>query len=144
VNRRRWGKAGVRLTQQEVERNGWRAARRLHVDESLREKWAAGRVVPGRITSALDLRMLYGPEVDHECGVEEPAVDQWEAGELYPTWEQIVALARLTDFPLKYFFEPMDCTPFRENSLRFVGVEPSVRVAEFSEHVWRPVVAANS
>jgi hypothetical protein len=32
----------------------------------------------------------------------------WEAGELYPTWEQLIALARLTESPLRFFYEP--CT----------------------------------
>lgn len=65
--------------------------------------WAAGRVIPDRITSALDEKELYGPEVDLACGVEEPAVDEWEAGDRYPTWEQLRALARLVDRPVWLF-----------------------------------------
>ena len=48
------------------------------------------------ITAALDIRALYAPKVDRACGVEEPAVDQWEAAQLYPSWEQVEAPARLT------------------------------------------------
>ncbi|GAT01321.1 DUF4031 domain-containing protein [Mycolicibacterium fortuitum] len=67
------------------------------------EAWREGRVSPRAITAALDIRQLYGPEVDRACGVEEPAVDQWEAGQLYPSWEQLQALARLTGFPVRFF-----------------------------------------
>lgn len=63
--------------------------------------------VPARITAALDMRELYGPEVDHACGVEEPAVDEWEAGDRIPTAEQLALLAELTGFPIRYFYQPM-------------------------------------
>lgn len=56
--------------------------------------WATGKVIPDRITTALDAQA---------CGVEEPAVDLWEAGTLYPTWEQLCALARLVDLPVGVF-----------------------------------------
>ena len=61
---------------------------------------------PRRITSALDLRGLYGPEVDRDLGGEEPMVDEWESGKRTPTFEQIEALGRLTDFPPGYFYLP--------------------------------------
>lgn len=64
-------------------------------EQAARRAWAAGKVVPHRITTALDLHALYGPEVDAACGVEEPAVDEWEAGTRYPTWEQLCLLAEL-------------------------------------------------
>jgi hypothetical protein len=67
------------------------------------EAWRDGLVSPLAITTALDLRELYGHEVDHACGVEEPAVDQWEAAKLYPTWLQLQALSKLTGFPLHFF-----------------------------------------
>lgn len=69
--------------------------------------WPPEPPVPARITAALDLCGLYGPEVDHACGVEEPAVDRWEAGELVLTGEQVRALARLTGFPVAFFYQPM-------------------------------------
>lgn len=72
------------------------------------EAWRDGLVSPRAITAALDMRALYGPEVDHACGVQEPAVDQWEAGLLYPTWEQLEALSRLTQFPVQYFTRAHD------------------------------------
>lgn len=62
--------------------------------------------VPSRITDALDSRGLYGPDVDRACGVEEPAVDQWETGELVPTPEQLAKLAELTGYPIRFFYLP--------------------------------------
>lgn len=59
---------------------------------------------PERITTALDAAGLDGPEVDRACGVEEPAVDLWESGELVPTRQQVEALAKLTGFPPAFFY----------------------------------------
>jgi hypothetical protein len=64
--------------------------------------------VPARITLALDLRGLYGPQVDRDCGVEAPAVDEWEAGLRVPTRTQVEALAALTRMPVGYFYQPAD------------------------------------
>lgn len=64
------------------------------------------RPTPGRITMALNIADLYGPEVDEACGVEEPAVDQWETGELVPTVEQLRRLAALTGFKVRFFYLP--------------------------------------
>lgn len=61
---------------------------------------------PERITQALDLRELYGPEVDEALGGEEPMVDEWESGARIPTLEQIQALAELTGFSVRYFYLP--------------------------------------
>lgn len=66
-------------------------------------KWNAGQVAPHRITTALNLRGLYGPEVDAACGVQEPDVDAWETGTLYPTWEQLLKLADLTGVHPDFF-----------------------------------------
>jgi hypothetical protein len=66
-----------------------------------------GRVpTPERITIALDIQMLHGPEVDRMLGGEEPMVDDWESGALVPDFPQIQALANLTGFPVKFFFKP--------------------------------------
>jgi hypothetical protein len=112
--RRRWGKAGVRLTDGQIDIADRRTAHMIAVckqrsEENLRiarRKWAAGMVIPYRITAALDLCGLYGPEVDEACLAREPDVDMWEAGRLYPSWEQLVALARLTGFHPVYFMGP--------------------------------------
>lgn len=106
-----WGKAGERLTYAEALSQMQVAKSRGQFKELARttrighayKAWAAGRVRPANITVALDLNMLYGPEVDIECGGVEPMVDLWEAGDLYPTWPQLVALSKLTGFPLHFF-----------------------------------------
>ena len=67
----------------------------------------AGKVpVPARITMALNICALYGPEVDKALGGEEPMVDEWEAGTRIPDLEQIQALARLTGYSVRFFYEP--------------------------------------
>ncbi len=97
-DRSRWSKAAA---PQRAERD---------IDQA-RVAYDQRKLIPARITQALDLRQLYGPEVDEACDAVEPDVDRWEAGELYPTWEQVLLLAKLTDFPPKYFFLPMSSTP---------------------------------
>ena len=68
---------------------------------------------PRRITSALDIRMLEGPQVDRDLGGEEPMVDEWESGKRIPTPEQIEALADLTGFTPAFFYQddPPDLGP---------------------------------
>ena len=61
---------------------------------------------PERITMALDLCMLEGPEVDRALGGEEPMVDEWESGVRVPDLEQVQALAELTNFPIRFFYLP--------------------------------------
>lgn len=78
-----------------------------------RDAWRRGEVRPYRITAALDAANLYGPEVDTACGVEEPAVDEWEAGTRYPTWDQLVALAKLTGKTPSFFTFAADVRPTR-------------------------------
>jgi hypothetical protein len=151
--RKRWGKAGQRLDPAEAQRRRTAILARKHQAEASHErdmakgrrKWAAGLVVPWRITTALNMADLYGPEVDVACGAEEPDVDRWEAGELYPTWEQLCLLAGLTGCTPRFFTmfdaEPLPAT---STSLRFhVPAEdlPEYEsVLRFPEHVWRPVV----
>jgi hypothetical protein len=68
--------------------------------------YAGKTPTPERITTALDIRQLYGPEVDQALGGEEPMVDEWEAGVRVPTFEQMQRLAVLTGFPVKFFYLP--------------------------------------
>lgn len=82
------------------------------LEQQAHRDWAAGKVIPHRITTALDAHSLYGPEVDRACGVEEPAVDRWEAGTLYPTWEQLRALATLCEV-LPHLFTIPDTGPIQ-------------------------------
>ena len=72
----------------------------------LAEGYAGQTPTPERITTALNLRMLYGPEVDEALGGEEPMVDEWESGERIPDFTQVQALAELTGFPVKFFYQP--------------------------------------
>lgn len=67
---------------------------------------------PYRITAALDMNELYGPEVDRALGGEEPMVDLWETGELVPTVEQIKLLAEMTGVTPEFFYRlPMPGAP---------------------------------
>jgi len=68
--------------------------------------YAGKAPTPQRITTALDMRELYGPEVDQALGGEEPMVDEWESGERVPDFKQMQALALLTGFPVKFFYMP--------------------------------------
>lgn len=125
--RQRWGKAGQRISPGQATRADAQAAQqrengrfaRVLAGQRLKRDWAAGLLVPHRITLALDLAKLDGPEVDRACGAEEPAVDMWEAGTLYPTWDQLLALADLCGVPAGFFtIVPSAKLPI-ETSLRF-------------------------
>ncbi len=100
---RRWGRAGQRLTPVEAEgrdrvraatRNKRAAAGATRLYEAKRE-WAAGQMQPHAITIALDHAEQHGPEVDIALGVMEPTVDWWEAGIVYPRWQDVLNLAAL-------------------------------------------------
>lgn len=73
-----------------------------------KHRWECGQAVPARITLALDILKLDGPDVDEACGVQEPTVDRWEQGRVYPTWEQLCRLAVLTGFAVAFFTEPAE------------------------------------
>lgn len=95
-------------------------------------RWRRGLVVPHRITVALDIRELHGPQVDQACGAREPDVDRWETGQKYPTWEQLLALAELTRFDVAFF------TP-EPDQIHALG--PGVMFAcKRSSRTWNPVV----
>lgn len=68
--------------------------------------YAGKAPTPERITLALDSRELYGPEVDAVLGGEEPMVDEWESGARVPSLTQVQALAEMTDFPVRFFYQP--------------------------------------
>lgn len=107
----KWGKAGQRLTEAEARRRRAHRARNRAEAEAARnnacEQWAAGKLVPAKITNALDWCGLYGPEVDEAVHAREPDVDNWEAGLLYPRWDQVEALSALTGFPVSFFVKPV-------------------------------------
>lgn len=68
--------------------------------------YAGQTPTPERITMALDIQMLYGPEVDRALGGEEPMVDEWESGARVPDFTQVQALAELTGWPVAFFYQP--------------------------------------
>lgn len=82
---------------------------------------SAGRVVPARITIALDLCGLYGPEVDAQCDAAEPDVDMWEAGLAAPAPGQVEKLAALTGFPVVWFYRPVPAGPFTSSPVFMCG-----------------------
>lgn len=75
----------------------------MHTVAEARTAWEAGQVRPYLVSAWLDYRGFYGPGVDQALGVPEPSVDLWEAGQLYPTWEQFQALGTLCGVPLRLF-----------------------------------------
>jgi len=127
AERRHWGRAGIPLTQQEVaalhhkvrSQRNQAAASKAADDAAAVRMWRAGMVRPAAITFALDAKGLYGPEVDRACLAEEPEVDMWEAGTLYPTWEQLCALAELTGNTARFFCLWGNPLPFEATTLRF-------------------------
>lgn len=133
---RRWGKAGIRLTPQEIaasdirgrQRADRRAQSRAEDERVAHRKWEAGLVVPHSITLALDMMGLHGPQVDIACMAAEPDVDLWEAGKLYPRWDQFVALAALTQKPLRWFTDMRRPLSLLDTSMRF-HVDRHERVA---------------
>lgn len=89
-----------------------------HMDErddlkAARAAWAAGQLAPYRITAALNDAGLHGPDVDAQLGAQEPAVDHWEDGTLYPTFQQFLKLVARTRRPWRYFTPPPGHTPIR-------------------------------
>lgn len=106
--RRQRNDDGELLTSQELRERAEDARHRRELDAAAHQAWERGHVVPHRITVALDLRQLYGPEVDAACDAEEPDVDLWEAGKKYPRWDQLLLLADLTGFDVRFFVMPPD------------------------------------
>jgi hypothetical protein len=82
-----------------------------------REEWQLqhGRPVPARMTWAMDIRGLEGPKVDEQVGTYEGNpdgdVDDWEAARALPRPEQVLLLARLTRFPVAWFYKPVQPGP---------------------------------
>lgn len=68
--------------------------------------YAGKTPTPERITTALNLCGLYGPEVDQALGGEEPMVDEWESGVRVPTLQQVQALAAITGYSVRFFYQP--------------------------------------
>lgn len=75
-------------------------------DDDEHQLWKAGKLVPWYITHLLDSGNHAGPAVDIACKAREPAVDRWEVGSEYPSWEQTVALARLLGVRVRVLTHP--------------------------------------
>lgn len=120
-----WGRAGHRLTENEQRRRRQARAYRRRQEHKGREKatevarrgWELGLVAPWRITAALDSGGHEGPDVDIACGAEEPAVDEWEAGTRYPTFEQLTLLAELTGYGISWFVETDEPIDIRSTTM---------------------------
>lgn len=73
----------------------------LHAEA--RQGWETGAIVPHCITSALDLSGRRREALSAACGVPNETLQAWEAGIVYPTWDQLVALARETGVHPAFF-----------------------------------------
>lgn len=102
------GARELALQQAQETREGYARARNQQETERLLRE---GTPVPARITMALDMRGLDGPDVDTQCGAAEPAVDLWECGIEVPTAEQVTLLAALTQVPVQFFYKPIKPGP---------------------------------
>jgi hypothetical protein len=151
----RWGKAGVRLTEDQARQRDLAVLARRATDKAAHETserisyqlWRAGELKPWLITMALNARGLYGPEVDIACGAQEPDVDLWEAGKRYPTWEQTRLLANLCGVTVRYLTawdEPFDA---RSTTMRFhvpaheLDADRERLVRRFDDDAWKATVA---
>lgn len=147
----RWGKAGQRLTDQEIEarsraavaRRNRRNITRTEDDRIAYRLWRAGELKPYLITHALNARNLYGPEVDKACGASEPDVDLWEAGKLYPTWRQVLLLADLCGVTPRLLCSRREPIPMQQTSLRFhtPDIETTPTVWAFTTEAVQATVA---
>lgn len=117
----KWGKAGQRLTEAQSRQRAFAIRQRGHATvndlEQSYERWRNGMMVPWRITHALDAGRHEGPHVDLACGAVEPAVDEWETGTRYPTWEQVGLLAKFTGYPIAFFFHESPAPDIQASTL---------------------------
>jgi len=124
-----WGKAGQRLTEDELLHRRRQATARRNQSRTVRHAsdriayrlWRAGQLQPYLITMNLDAAGLFGPGVDEACGAAEPDVDLWEAGQLYPTWDQLLKLAELVGTTPRRLCERRDILAVSQTSMRFHG-----------------------
>ena len=87
-------------------------------------QWQHGDLRPSAITLAFDPKarggrdrmfsstQFVGPWVDEACGARKHAVDRWEQGLFYPTWEQLCKLAALTQTSLDTLLNSPDTPNF--------------------------------
>ena len=102
------------------------------------------QVVPIRITSAREFCIMSMPELAEQIGVTRQAVSKYEMGSIKPSMEVLMEISKITGFPIKYFFKPVDILN-SENSeiLLFRGprsknqknIKSYRRVAEFVNEI---------
>lgn len=100
---------------------------------------AAGKVVPARITLALDIMGLNGPEIDEQVGTwhGNPGgdIDRWEQALAVPSPAQVELLAKLTDFPVAWFYEPVETGPLLDNGPVWMCFSDRRGCAQVQPHV---------
>lgn len=73
-----------------------------------------GRPEPSRITVALDMAGLFGPEADATLGVAEPTIDLWETGAMVPTEAQLADIAARAGITVEWFYgDPIEPQTFQ-------------------------------
>lgn len=70
--------------------------------------WRRGQAVPGRVTLARAYLNLGPQNVANVCGTDAEAVDLWELGIEYPTWDELGDLALLSSLPIGFFMRPVE------------------------------------
>lgn len=93
--------------QNQPRREAWSAAAIRQRDGRL---IAAGKVVPARISIAMDIAGLDGHGVDLRCGTyhgnPDGDIDRWEQALKTPSPEQVRLMAEVTGFPIAWFYRP--------------------------------------
>lgn len=69
--------------------------------------WRDGYLVPGRITLAREHRHLPQQSLANVCGTDIEAIDLWEQGAEYPSWDEFQDLLIITGFPVEFFTRPV-------------------------------------
>jgi hypothetical protein len=76
---------------------------------------AAGKVVPARISIAMDIAGLDGHGVDLRCGTyhgnPDGDVDRWEQALAVPSPLQVRLMSEVTGFPIAWFYRPVKPGP---------------------------------
>lgn len=70
--------------------------------------WRAGHLVPGRIALARQYHALPQQSVANVCGTDLEAIDLWEQGVEYPSWDELQDFLALTRLPVEFFARPVE------------------------------------
>lgn|SRR5699024_1325485 len=69
--------------------------------------WRQGGIVPGRIALARAYLGLHPQNIANVCGTDAEAVDLWELGLEYPTWDEFTDVVLLSGLPWGFFVRPV-------------------------------------